>query len=168
MKSLPAIILALVFSCSMPHLHADEASQRTAAAEDLINAMHLEKIMDQMRQNITKMTAGFSKDLSPEARKQSEQRQNEMFDTILKWDTLKQDYIQIYSEVYTEQELRDLAVFYKSPVGQKFIEKMPEVQQKSMEVMQKRIMPLLQKMREQARSAATPPPAAPAPATSPK
>ena len=147
MKFLSAIIIALALVCPASLLHADDAS-RKAAAEDLINAMHMEKILVQMKQNIIKMMSGFSSNQSPEARQRIEEKQSEMFDAFLKWDTLKPDYIQIYSEVYTEQELKDLASFYKSPIGQKFLEKMPELQQKSMEIMQKRLIDVMAKMKK--------------------
>jgi hypothetical protein len=40
----------------------------------------------------------------------------------------------IYARNFTPDEIRDLAVFYRSPMGQKFIDKMPIVAKQSMEV----------------------------------
>jgi uncharacterized protein len=57
-----------------------------------------------------------------------------MFRQQFAWDNLKEDYIKIYTEMFTEQELKDLVTFYKSPAGRKFAEKQPELINKSLEL----------------------------------
>ena len=159
-KLLPSLVAALALASFTPLLQAGDAAQRTAAAEELLKAMHIEEMMAKQKENMSKMISSFSpKESSEETRKKALQRQTEIFDTLLKWDTLKPDFIQIYSEVYTEQELKDLTTFYKSPIGQKFIEKMPELQKKTLEIMQKRMlaaMPEIQKAAAAAKASASP------------
>lgn len=47
------------------------------------------------------------------------------------WDAMKPELIKLYTEAYTEAELKELAAFYKTPVGQKSLAKMPELMQKT-------------------------------------
>lgn len=42
--------------------------------------------------------------------------------------------VPIYDKYYTEEDVRQLIVFYESPVGRKMVEQMPAVMQESMQV----------------------------------
>jgi hypothetical protein len=52
----------------------------------------------------------------------------------LSWDSLKEEYLQLYTETFSEEELRGIIEFSKSPLGQKMAEKTPVLMQKSMEI----------------------------------
>jgi hypothetical protein len=45
---------------------------------------------------------------------------------------LERDIIRIYAQAFTEEELKDLLAFYKSPLGKKVIEQEPKVIDSSM------------------------------------
>ncbi|MEP6993045.1 MAG: DUF2059 domain-containing protein [Acidobacteriota bacterium] len=47
------------------------------------------------------------------------------------WKAMLPELIQAYSETYSEAELKDLTAFYKTPVGQKSLQKAPELVQKT-------------------------------------
>jgi hypothetical protein len=47
------------------------------------------------------------------------------------WDAMLPELTRIYAEAYTEGELKALAMFYSSPVGQKALVKTPELLQKT-------------------------------------
>jgi hypothetical protein len=47
------------------------------------------------------------------------------------WEAMKPELTKMYTEAYTEGELKELAAFYKTPVGQKSLTKMPELIQKT-------------------------------------
>jgi hypothetical protein len=55
---------------------------------------------------------------------------------ILDWEKLRDQIADIYVQVFTEDELNELIRFYQSPVGQKLLEKTPEIMQKSVEIVQ--------------------------------
>ena len=73
-----------------------------------------------------------------------------MVDTISRefsWDKMKEDYITLYADTFTEEELKGIIAFYKSPAGQAFIQKQPELMKRSMELSQKlmlKFMPAIQ------------------------
>ena len=57
-------------------------------------------------------------------------------------------FAEIYSDVFTEDEIQGIIDFYKSPIGQKMLEKQPELTGATMQKMQvemAKIMPAIQK-----------------------
>src|SRR4051812_25186333 len=46
------------------------------------------------------------------------------------WLKLKPGYVKAYAEVYSADELRSLIAFFKSPIGQAYVDKMPELARK--------------------------------------
>ncbi|MCK5161159.1 MAG: DUF2059 domain-containing protein [Candidatus Aureabacteria bacterium] len=67
----------------------------------------------------------------------------------LGWESQKPDMTEIFMKTFNEEEIRELISFYKTPVGQKLIDKMPEVSAKVMEIAAKRMqehMPEFYKM----------------------
>ncbi|MBJ9958341.1 DUF2059 domain-containing protein [Acinetobacter courvalinii] len=52
----------------------------------------------------------------------------------LTWAKLEPEMIKIYAEEFTQEEVDGMIQFYKTPVGQSTIDKMPIVMQKSMQV----------------------------------
>jgi hypothetical protein len=58
----------------------------------------------------------------------------------MRWDNIKEDYINLYVDVFSESELRELIRFYKTPLGQKLIEKTPLLMQRSMRIGQQKMM----------------------------
>ena len=74
------------------------------------------------------------------------------FDRYMSWSSLEGDFIKIYTEAFTEEELNQLTVFYKTPVGQKTINLMPEMMRKGGEIGNRRVqenMPELIKLLEE-------------------
>jgi uncharacterized protein len=49
-------------------------------------------------------------------------------------DEIADEMASIYARNFTPDEIRDLVVFYRSPTGQKFIDKMPIVAKESVEI----------------------------------
>lgn len=66
-------------------------------------------------------------------------------------------FIQLYLDVYTEEEIDGIVSFYKSPVGKAMIEKAPVLMQRMMPMMQKLMgdmQPEIQKIVEEAKQKA--------------
>lgn len=64
------------------------------------------------------------------------------------WSKMRDDYIDIYAKVYTEEEILDINKFYRSPAGKKMIEKMPQLLQETMTVTQKSMQKLIPKLQQ--------------------
>ncbi len=70
-----------------------------------------------------------------------------VFDAMT-WDKMRPMCVSIYAETFTPEELQGLIAFYKTPVGQKWIEKHPPLQTEIMfksQAMIRDLMPSLMK-----------------------
>ncbi|NJK92969.1 MAG: DUF2059 domain-containing protein [Blastochloris sp.] len=72
--------------------------------------------------------------------------------TIIKeemsWDKMKDFYIQVYAENFTQEEIDGMIAFYDSPIGKAVTAKMPQVTIKSMTQMQQRMGPLMERIQK--------------------
>jgi hypothetical protein len=50
------------------------------------------------------------------------------------WLKLQPAYVKAYAEVYSAEELRALIAFYKSPSGQAYLDKLPELNRKLLRI----------------------------------
>ena len=57
--------------------------------------------------------------------------------------------VQTYQHVFTQEEVDGLIAFYRSPVGRAWVAKMPQANQRLMELVQQQVMPrVLQRVGE--------------------
>jgi hypothetical protein len=88
---------------------------------------------------------------TPESKATALELMNRLADQIgqrMDWQKLKPEYVKLYAEVFTEEEIEGMVAFYKTPAGHAMIEKMPALLSKSMEIGQRQmagIMPEIQK-----------------------
>ena len=85
----------------------------------------------------------------------------------LNWEKLKDPYIELYASTFTAEELQGLVDFYKTPAGQAFIRKQPDIMKKTMALNQKlqmSLMPRVQALLQELKVTA-PPVSKPVPAT---
>jgi hypothetical protein len=77
------------------------------------------------------------------------QRVHEMLEARLDFPTLIEDIsYQLYDKYFTEDEIKDLLTFYRSPAGKKFIEVGPKLFSESMELARVSIMPIMREVIE--------------------
>jgi len=58
----------------------------------------------------------------------------------MKSDAMRKDFAQIFSDVYTKDELQGMADFYDTSAGRAWVQKQPEVQEKMMQLLMPRVM----------------------------
>jgi hypothetical protein len=166
-----AIVLLMAAGLGLNALggNAQETSRR-ALAEELLNAMDMKQTMEKSFAMIKKMIPAQMKRIkatTEENKTPSNAAQqkvmDEAMDTVskeLSWEKMKADYIAIYAETFTAEELRGIIAFYKSPAGQAFKKKQPELMERSMKVTQKRliqIMPTIQALSKKVERKPLPP-----------
>jgi len=152
MKRIMAIVLGFGLLVVSP-VFAGEAEHR-GLAEDLLSIMKVEDMtmqyFDQIKQ--IQMSQLQSMDLPEKNKEEAEALQRKIMDFItdeFSWDKLKEGYIDIYVKIFSESEIEEIIEFHKSPIGQKMIEKQPEIMAEAMQMSQKRmedIMPKLENM----------------------
>ncbi|MCB1651868.1 MAG: DUF2059 domain-containing protein, partial [Alphaproteobacteria bacterium] len=67
-------------------------------------------------------------------------KQFDLVSSATNWDSMKNEVIAVYTTTFTEQEIAKLVEFYSSDLGQKMIDKLPELFRQGMEIAQKRLM----------------------------
>ena len=64
---------------------------------------------------------------------------NTALDQAVGWDKIKPDMVKLYTSNFTEAELQELITFYKSPLGQKVLQKMPTLTAESAQLTQAKL-----------------------------
>lgn len=141
-----------------------QETQRRAMAEELLNVMNMQDTIEKSFAMVKQMIPAqmekmkqVTGDTNMPANVSSQtDKIMDMLAKEMSWNKMKADYITLYAETFTEQELKDTVAFYKSPTGQAFIKKQPELMKRSMEISQKvimQIMPKIQAMTEELKKA---------------
>lgn len=162
-----AVMMSGILSIQAAEQEKDgDMEVRTKLASELLQTIQVDKILtqtfdsmkDMQKQAIMKM----AKD--PESQALAVEIQDKVFNLMKKemsWEILKPEFEKLYAETYSAEELDGLLKFYQSPLGKKFIEKQPEMQRKTMLMVQQmmmRVMPKIQaltmELEQKARDAA--------------
>ncbi|WP_250656720.1 DUF2059 domain-containing protein [Alkalimarinus coralli] len=146
-KKLAMIALLLVASVAS----ADEAKQR-ALAEEMLKASQADAVLENMSKQVNAMFAQTVKQMNVPEERQAEaekyqQRLNKILEEEMSWNKLKGQFIDVYVDVFSEEELKELVDFYNSPVGKKLISKMPRLMQKSMGLAQQQMQTIIPKIK---------------------
>jgi len=99
----------------------DEKSHRKAA-ENLLLVMEVDKSLPKLAEQVLESQLQQNPQLAP----QREVMQR-FLNKYLNWESVKADTITAYTQEFTEQELKQLTEFYKTPIGKKANEKMPKL-----------------------------------------
>ena len=132
-RTLALWIFVSMFSTAV-YAADSKITPRHQVAEKLLNMMNMEKLTTQSTTNMVDAMLGR---LPPKA--QNRDALHAFFTQYVGWAALKDDFIQIYVEAFTEKELRDLIAFYKTPTGQKAITVVPSLMQKGAQIGQSRV-----------------------------
>lgn len=122
---------------------ADEASHREAALR-VLEASQVKKSLEQIQGMFEGMLSQQmgTVEVPPEGKAELEAMQAEMsslMSDLLTWEELSEFTVTTYVEFFSEEELNELTDFYKSELGQKLIERQPEIMQKSMQWAQTKV-----------------------------
>ena len=134
---------------------AADQDNRKALAEELVSIMQPEKMVNQTMEQVSAVMKQQmqSMDIPASMKAETDRMAQEMMAYVkekLDWSKLKPQYVDMYADVFTEDELRQVVTFYKSPGGQAFLNKTPQLMQRSMAMMQGVLSDLPQRMQEMA------------------
>ncbi len=148
MRQIVMLLLVLLFV----NIHADESTEKKAAAEKMIDLLKLETLYKQV---ITGLFENEKSKISSQLSIENEEEADEVMQKILGavtekfvWDDVKAVMVEVYAEAFTPQELQELSNFYQTPIGQNFISKQPQLMlsaTEKMQVMVQKITPDLKK-----------------------
>lgn len=134
------IILLLALFAISSHASADEAS-RKAAALKLLEASRASEMMEAVYDSMQPQFEAMAEQMGIDEAQRPvfDRHMVRVFEVMreeMNWEKMEPYMIDAYAKVYTEQELLDLVEFYESPLGQKFMTKMPEMMEVTMEMTQ--------------------------------
>ena len=114
-------LLTIAFVCHPSVSRGNEQSHRKAA-ENLLIVMEVDKSLPKIAEQLVDTQLQQNPQLAPQ--RDVLQR---FLTKYLNWESVKEDTITVYTREFTEPELKKLTEFYKTPVGKKASEKMPQL-----------------------------------------
>jgi uncharacterized protein len=132
-----SMILALVLAAAPAAAQPEPAASELAAARELLE-------VSRSRENFIRgmeigMEAGGMGQLTPEVRTAV----REVLDEHFPWEALAPGMARLYADLYTEEEIRAMIAFYRTPLGQRMIETLPELTAGSQRVAQERLQAVM-------------------------
>lgn len=127
-----------------------DLAERKALAAELLEAMGGEQQSIEMRNQREKMADDVGRILNPDSEgaiKEVEKELGVKLDPLREasdWEHHRRDFIKVYSELYSEDELEALIAFYISPIGKKVVANGPEVSRRMTELKMVRLKPVLE------------------------
>lgn len=116
---------------------ATAESSHEAAARELFEVSDAAKMIDTIYDSMQPQFAAMSEQMGIDEslRPVFDRHMVRVMDVLreeFNWEKMEPHMISAYMQVYSEEELLELVEFYKSPIGQKFLSKMPELMEVSM------------------------------------
>lgn len=151
MKHLACFILALLASCAAFAQATRPASP--ASVEKLLEITEAGQMHQASVQEMTRMIDQTTRQTLPRippARQAKFRQTMAQLDAIVReemnWEKTKPQYIRIYTETFTQQEVDDLMAFYQTPSGRSFIKKQPEVTRKTAALSQEKMNVMMERL----------------------
>ncbi|WP_052741666.1 DUF2059 domain-containing protein [Kiloniella litopenaei] len=148
-KLFPAF--SFIFSLIVLPVQAETSStEKTAIINELLEITQAEntaKLMGKaVVQNIYAGLKQANPNIPPRTLKIIEEVTIEMVEEDINSPSFREDIQRIYSKHFTTDELKEIVIFYKTPVGQKAISKMPLIIQESTANSQNKLQKIMPKI----------------------
>ena len=137
-KIILSLLLLSIFS-----INANE-KRNTAAVYELFTTMDMAKTYKQTIEKMLEMQVKQNPSIEP-----LKDTMLEFFDKYMGWKSMKEDMAKIYMNNFTDNELKQLIAFYKTPIGKKAAILVPTLASEGAATSQQRVqknMPELQRM----------------------
>jgi uncharacterized protein len=152
-------LYVVTISCLAAVTSSIAAPPSDQSINELLDVMNMPRMMDQILTNMDQeiksgMQRGLQQSLrgrepTAEQRAEVDKFQKKLMGIMrdeLTFDKVKDIYVRVYRETFTQEEVNGLIAFYKSPAGKAYVEKVPSVMQRAGAEMQSRIGPMVQKL----------------------
>ena len=106
--------------------NAAASAAAAAAAQELFKAMKLQENLSETAAAMIDSEVSRNPGLTP-----YRQIMLQWLKKYMTWETMQPELTKMYTETFTEAELKQMAAFYGSPAGKKSLEKLPEMMQRT-------------------------------------
>ena len=126
---------------------AQPPAGKEAQIDQLLSAMNADSTINQIFEQVKAMTASqLPAGATPEQAARAQEIQSRILDLVksrIGWEKMRPQYVKMYSETFSEEEISAMLAFYQSPAGRAMLQKMPMIIRKSMEIAQTQMEDLL-------------------------
>jgi hypothetical protein len=149
-----AVAGVLAAVCTVVALPA-RAAASAESVERLMQAMQVQAQLDAMyAQTLPAMQGAMKQAIARQGGGEEAMRVfDEMMPRVsavirdeLSWTKLKPEFAAVYAETFSQEEVDGLIAFYSSPLGKALLQKTPMLAQRSMQMMQRRIGPMMERV----------------------
>jgi hypothetical protein len=135
---------AIVLCLGTAWAQENKPDSHVRAADELLQVMHVERSVNDAIDILLKAQIQANPQLA-------------QFDDILRaylakymaWDGLRGDYAKLYEETFTEDEMKQLIAFYRTSLGQKMIDSLPQIMKKGAELGQAKVGAHIEELKAQ-------------------
>lgn len=123
--------------------------------KQLLEVMHAQQMLDAVMQQMDATMKNVMQQVTqgqpapPEVQRTFDKTRDEVvaaFKEEFTWEKLQPVYMRIYQKSFTQEEVNGMTAFYKTPIGQALIAKMPAVMQNSMNETTQMLGPVMQRI----------------------
>jgi hypothetical protein len=150
--------LALLFTvllCLPFAARADDASHR-AKAKEMIEILHMEHIVSSLMDSAMKQTTAittqrYGGQLPPDVQVSLADFQKKLAGVMepqIGWSGVEPEFIKLYTDAFTEEQLDQMLAFYRSPTGRALVEKQPALNEAAVKLVQARAATLQPQVRD--------------------
>lgn len=149
MKALKCLFMMLLVAVcvALPVNGADEKSKHSEAdyqvAYSMLEAMNMPEMFQKISDGIAEMLIKSNPLLN-----QYKAVLKDFYAKCFTYEALKKDYADIYLDEFTIDELKELTLFYKTPIGRKLAMKSSEISLRGAEIGQKVALQHLDELQE--------------------
>ncbi|MGL6316425.1 DUF2059 domain-containing protein [Vibrio sp. WXL103] len=128
LKSMAALCVSMICAGAFAGAHEDAASK-------LLDTMNINALTAESINQMLALQIQTQPHLAP-----YEHTMREFFHTYMSGESLREDYVRLYTDAFTTEELEEMTAFMATPVGQKSLKVSPVLMAKGAAIGQKRVM----------------------------
>jgi hypothetical protein len=146
------LIAALALVLTLAGFAGAQTTAKQAKIERLLVLTKANTMVDQVFEQFKNMAASqFPASATPEQRAKMQEAQNKVMDILkarMSWERMRPQYVKLYEDTYTEDEINGILAFYESPAGRAMLDKMPTIISKSMALGQAQMADVLPEIQQ--------------------
>jgi uncharacterized protein len=137
------IALALALAAAAP-----AAAQPEPSASEMEAVRELLEVSRTRETFIRSMELGMEQGSGGQLPPEVKQVLREFLDEHFRYEDLEPEFIRLYADLYTEEELRGMTAFYRTPIGQRVIATSPDLAVGSQRIAQERLQAVMPQLME--------------------
>jgi hypothetical protein len=137
------MLVGLLFSWVLAEAQTPEKGKHYQAAELLLLTMNMKQVIDESLEQMLTLQLKNNPNLQP-----AEATLKQFFNKYMSWEALREDYIKIYMEEFTEKELKDMISFFKTDTGRKMAAKQTILMMKGAQLGQNKVQEHMSELQE--------------------